>query len=1323
MAHFVRPIHHYVENYNWRTPFEEGKANYNEGLKSLNNDQKASIIKGTKELRYLKTIETKTHVAYFKLSDRKDAKSSSGNAQMKKINKIFLFTLAEYNQLLSENGGNIDVIGESILSKSAIKTANFVYDYALSVGIPNNTGSTSLDENELDNQLGKLTLKKVFFTYRGSNMGMFTPYKFNYDGFNPSYNLKGHDIWGNYKENLAQGCGISQPLTTSEFPFVEQDKESADLNSGAWLLTSIDLPSGGKLEIETESDDYQFVQNKKAMQMFKIHGFSANGQNPAASSDILYNGNSHMNYIHVKISDEQLSGYSGQDFLNDYLKENVYKPIYFRALLNMVKNTSTQFDYVSGYFEIAPGNGTVVNGNDFKVGIDSNGTYVSIPMKTLDKEGGFINSNDQVNPIAKAGWYFGRTHLNRVVYSLGGNATNTNFISIVQDLVSSIGAVFEIFSGPNGKLQEKQVASKIIPGKSWVRMENPNGRKFGGGVRVKKLLLQDQWDVMTSNIENSLYKQFYGQEYNYDLDDGTSSGVAAYEPNGSAENPFVEPFYDDAGNAKDRLVAPKESNYSEKPFGESFFPAATVTYSKVSVKNVDREQGDNVVKQNATGKVVTEFYTTKDFPTLTDYTDITPLYSSPSPLNSILNLNVRNHLAFSQGFVVESNDINGRQKSQRIYPEGQDTYISGVDYIYNTTEDNKISSTVTTIDKDGTVNDGTEVGLIYDVYNDFRENYSESTTLGFEFNVAGFVIFIVPVVVPLPIPSYAYHETKLRTASTTKVIHRTAILKETIAYDLGSKVSTKNLAWDAHTGNVLLTETINEYDDNYYSFDYPAHWYYKGMDMATNNIGVKGQLFKDEDQHTIKLSGQHIGQNMRETFFPGDELNVNDGQEIFKLWVVKVEEDDLILMNRDGFIINHLCDEMELDFMITRSGFRNLQPSTMASVTSMLNPIDIDGDGNSNSIDENTFHYLQSSEMNPKIVNSSVVEYSEAWALQWENNLPKFPHDLISSFDNIFYGETLHQGSEIDPYNYGFNPYLYNVRGLWRAKKSYAYLTGRASNSTGEASPRFEGFFNSFNPYYHIDQTTGKWKITQDNWTFASQVSQYSPFGAEIENKDALNRFSTAQYGYNYSLPTAVASNSEYKQMGFDGFEDFYFLSQEGINDPHFGFFAPNNSSVALTTTTSHTGRTSLAVTGQASLEINYEDCSYVAPEYEDPDCGTINPPDCLTLEFEVLSAEMVGNNYEAVIEIVGSVGMSLVLDIYNNCNLLIDDHPNFSTEVQWGNPGPGGNLRIIYSVVCHTPPPDPLQCFVEPNSALFALWHAGGEECCPRNVNLDINP
>jgi hypothetical protein len=1228
---------HYIGSYSWRTPYEntdvnppQFTANYNEGLKSIDNDQKGSIIKGTKELRYIRTIETKTHVAYFQLSDRKDGIPSGGGiTAMKKIDKIYLFSRPEFEPFRAtiENNGNPD---SELLQKAAIKTAHFVYDYGLCTNLPNNNGNPSvLDDNELANQDGKLSLKEVYFTYRGSNMGRYTPYLFHYDNLNPEYNIKGYDIWGNYKENLATGCEIDDPLTTMEFPFVEQDKTIADSNTSAWTLSSIDLPSGGNLEIETEADDYQFVQNRKAMQMFKIYGFS-DTPDPTEDNSILYNGGSHTRYMNIKISEEEFQGYSGSDFMEDYLKENADKPIFFRALLNMVKNTSTQYDFVEGYFEIE-GGGNGVDGGDFTTFADNSGTYVSIPLRMLEAEGGWIPGGGDVNPITKAGWYFGRSYLNRVVYSISGDNTNDDFGSIVKDLVSSIGAVFEIFTGPNIKLQEKQCARNIKLDKSWIRLENPNGRKYGGGVRVKKIQLHDNWALMdqnTNNNENPLYNQFYGQEYSYVLDDenGTSSGVAAFEPNGSKENPFVEPFYDNAGSKKDQLVAPQESNYTEKPLGESFFPAASVTYSRVSVKNLERQDAnENLLTKHATGKVVTEFYTTRDFPTKTDHTDITSQFDPPGALASILNISVRNHLTFSQGFVVETNDMNGREKSQRVYPEGQEAFISGVDYIYNTTAEGDLSSEVTTIDKEGVVATN-KVGLTYDVYNDFRENYSESTTFGFDFNVAGFVIFVIPIVIPMPIPDYAYHETKLRTASTTKVIHRSAILKEKIAYDVGSKVSTKNLAWDAHTGQVILTETVNEYDDHYYNLTYPTHWYYKGMDMAARNLGIQGSLHKLENDHDFNINAV----DLREIFTLGDEIQTPLGH----FWVGQIMENNVVLMDSEGILLNDECDPMDLDFKIVRSGYRNQQMASMASVTSMLNPIDLDQDGydpNDNgildfdNITSSTYLYLDGQGVDPRIVNASAVEYKEAWPQQWENGLPGFPDALTARFGNIDYGDS--PIDDIQPFEYGFNPYLYNVRGEWRAKRSYAYLTSRVSNVTGSSSPRFEGYFEQFSPYYMLDPNDG-WQIdvttyNENNpWTFASEVSQYSPYGAELENKDALGRYSAAQYGYNYTLPTAVASNSQYREIGFDGFEDYDYQGTQN-SDAHFNVA---EISTNIVSTTSHTGRNSLMVQGISTFGISYnEECLEIEVSVDHctpPTCN--NPPQELAC-----CIDMEGNGHE----------------------------------------------------------------------------------------------
>ncbi len=976
----------------------------------------------------------------------------------------------------------------------------------------------------------------------------------------------------------------------------------------------------------------------------------------------------------------------------------------------MIANTNDKFEYVDGYFEIDSGDG-IIDANDFDLDGDSTGTYVSIPLRMLEAEGGWIPGGGDVNPIAKAGWYFGRSYLNRVVYSISGDNTNEDFESIVKDLVSSLGAVFEIFTGPNIKLQEKQCAREIKTEKSWVRLENPNGRKFGGGNRVKKIKLHDRWDIMNldpNTDDDPLYQQFYGQEYSYVLDDEdqTSSGVATFEPNSSKENPLVEPFYDNAGNAKDKLVAPRESNYVERPIGESFFPAATVTYSRVEVKNLPREReganGTEYVKKHATGKVVSEFYTSYDYPTLTDYTDIIPHFDPPGALANILNISVRNHLTFSQGFVVETNDMNGREKSQRVYPEGQDTFISGVDYKYNTLDD-KLSSTVTTINKEGMVEDTNEVGLSYDVYNDFRENFSESTTVGIDVNVAAFVIFIIPVIIPLPLPDYAHHETKLRTASSTKVIHRSAILTEKIAYDLGSKVSTKNLAWDAHTGQVILTETVNEFNDHYYNFTYPTHWYYQGMDMASKNIGIEGTLTKAEDGHQFTGGGIPLS----DIFMLGDELITIDGQDVVqRLWVGAINgNNDLILIDKDANLINDSCDLIELDFKIVRSGYRNQQTASMASVTSMLNPIDLDNDPNTapNDISASTYLYLNGQGTDPFIVNASAVEYSEAWGMQWENNLPQFPNALTSDFENIDYGEPF--TDNIEPSAYGFNPYLYNVRGEWRAKKSHAYLTGRRSNVNGTASPRYEGYFSEFSPFYQL--SGNNWDIVSTDWISASQVSQYSPYGAELENKDALDRYSAAQYGYNYTLPVAVASNSEYREIGFDGFEDFDYqnVNPSVDRDAHFGFFDPTNTANAdLSTSTSHTGKSSLKVINETSFTLDYTDDGLLElPPHEYPDCEVIDPIPCSQLNISFFYEGSNANVHTVTIINPDNVPLYLWPYVVPACIGTVPLDCPYS--ISWG----GANILLV------TAPSFPCS----PQEAIVIGLSGDPNECCPQTIPL----
>lgn len=1147
----------FVEKYKWRIPYGLNEASYNEGLKTSKKDQKGNYIYGEKQLIYLKKIETKTHIAFIDLETRKDAmgvlaenggRNQGQQAMMSRITSIRLYSKSELSIL---NGITIDPGKNSAVKP--IKTAHFEYDYSLCANIPPNNGLTEMVNGiDLNSRKGKLTLKKVYFTYRASNMGKYAPYKFDYSEINPDYDIKGFDVWGNYKEN-------TNPLTTSEFPFVEQNKAVADLKTSAWILKKVTLPSGGELGIQTESDDYKYVQNKKAMQMFKVVGAGNDSTPPLNPIGQLFDNLEPYKYIYVNVGDPAIT-LNSTEFINKYLSENIDKPIYFKFLLNMTtKGGSIQNyekDFVSGYFMID---------KNLITEMKSINGIVSIPLEYL-KIDGMINKDRTVNPISKAGWGFGRTYLNRAVYSLGGEEINKSFSAIVRDLVGSLKSMTKIFTSPNALLETNGCSKYFDTERSWIRLENPNGKKLGGGLRVSKIVLSDNWGAMNSDKDNPLYNEQYGQEFKYTLEDGvSSSGVATFEPNASPENPFVEPFYGKDGNYADKIAAPKEMNFIEKPFGESFFPSPKVTYSRVTVANLARQKKNenneiiSSVKKHATGKVVTEYYTSKDFPTLVDYTDLDMRADiMKSPLLKLLNVVSLDHFTASQGFSIETNDMDGKVKSENIFAEDQNTPLSKVVYKYNVDSKGKLNNNLTTINSKGDIQTNT-LGVSYDLINDFNESNSLCETFGADANLASFLVAIFPAFVPVILPKYAHHESILRTATTTKVIHKTGILIEKIAFDLGSRVSTKNMAWDAKSGQVLLTQTINEFDDKYYSFSYPAYWNYESMGMASDNIDLQGKLYNADGYFSFSDYSLPPLTNMSSYFKIGDELLLEDG---IKVWVNAYSSDKMKiqLMKNDGTIIDASNFASNLNFKVIRSGNKNQQTAIMASVTSMVNPLLNKQGVAAAKITDATFGYLPGDNFNPRIINASAVEYSDDWNSQCENGLPNENGFLFVD------GVTT---------NTKVNPFLYNTKGNWRAIKSYAYLTGR--NNSESTNRRKTGYFTKFSPFYKINAISGAWSSSNNtDWTFASQVTMFSPYGVELENKDALERYSSAQYGYNYKLPVAVASNSRYREIGFDGFEDY--LTPSSLK-PHFGFSqSPWEEGVTITNQKSHTGNNSIAV-------------------------------------------------------------------------------------------------------------------------------------------------
>lgn len=1125
--------------YKWRVPLGEGEATFNEGLKSDQTDNQGSYVYGEKEVYYLKTIRTKTHVAIFKYKDQRDdgkgVKGEDGGIDPDQksyaLEKISLYSVKEYN-----NGAG-----------TPIKEVHFKYNYSLCQGVLNNSAGG-----------GKLTLEKVYFTYRDSRMGKYTGYKFNYDNANPVYNVKGYDSWGNYKRNAGTCDHAGTPVTAPEYPFVDQDAAEQDINAAAWSLSSVELPSGGKILIKYESDDYAYVQNKAALRMFKVVGagtVDAPGSLPDGLSDVLYDRgivDAHKKYLYVQVPEQ--AAITDQNVIKNKYLTGLDDKVYFRFLMNMTlagsdATTETQlnaarFDYVTGYAELDK---TATS----KVFQSGGHYYLSVPIKRVKREGG-IGAGLKVNPVSKAAWHFGRKYLNKHVYSTQDNGDSEDILAIVNDILSPgvLENLEEIFTGPNATLENKGIGRRFILEKSWIRLKEPKGRKLGGGCRVRTIEMSDVWGNVMNAGQPGYQTMSYGQVYEYKMLDGRSSGVATYEPVGNKENPFVQPVY----STTEHLLAPDDENFMEMPFGESFFPNPQVTYSRVSVSNMSNatNPGHNIKKLHRTGHVVTEFYTTKDYPTIVDQTIMQAEEDQQQLLDNLLSMNVRKHMTASQGYVVHLNDMNGKQKSQRVYAAGQNDFISGVDYRYDNYSANptlnaqqfldenkgKLNNLVRVIYPNGAIRMET-IGVEYDVVNDFRENMTSTDIAGVNTNLASFLAGIIVGMIPIPLPDQSHQEDQFRSVSTTKVINTFGILKETVAYDAGATVYTRNLAWDALTGEVLVTETIDEFDDKYYSLNYPAHWYYPGMGQAAMNLGLQGNL-SVLGVGTYGIQGQSA---FAATAFltEGDEIVY--GTSNLKAWVVNIQGNNFGLMDASGNYISNASGA----FKVTRSGRRNLQSAGIMNVTLKRNPLLTASGGYASGLDEN---FLVGNTWNTwKIINAGAVDYSDSWKASCECG-------------------TVSQGGI-------YNPYVVNEKGVWRTKSSRTYLTGRFSQA--KVTPRMDGYFTSFSPFYKLTGNSS-WQKDMLHWTFVSEVSRYSPYGFEMENKDALGRHSAAQYGYNNTFPMAVGANTRYTELGYDGFEDYGFTGC--ATDPHFSF---NNSSIltggiVVSPDQSHTGKSSLLV-------------------------------------------------------------------------------------------------------------------------------------------------
>ncbi|MFA6057864.1 MAG: hypothetical protein WC756_06685 [Taibaiella sp.] len=1219
--------------YGWKAPYGDMKAQYDPGFKSDGQDDKASYLSGTREQWLTHSIETKNFVAEFYTSVREDGRGVDVNNDLSyKLDSIKLYN--KHDRFINQ------------AAAVPIKTVMFGYDYSLCANVPNNV-----------NGKGKLTLKNIYVRYGNSDRSMISPYQFKY-GNNFGYNVVNRDRWGGYKES-------NNGMSNVDFPFVDQNDPDLDKYASAWSLETITLPSGGNINIQYEADDYAYVQDRAAMEMFKLKGLG-NSTNYSTSSQLYLDKNTPCRYFYFdrRLSSEK----AGLSFQDNYLKGQ--KILYYNFDTRLVDN---KYEPIKGYAEVE------------EVGACPDGTHGYIKTKAVPLKGGGAN----LNHVTYTALNFARYYLPHIIFP-GSDPDASGLSNILSGIQYAFSELVSFAKNPVKRMVEEQKAKEVRLASSFMRLNSPGLKKKGGGQRVKQLAFYDNWKALAGgNSQDATY----GKDYSYTTEDaggyGTiSSGVASYEPQiGGDENPLREPVnYSVQAGSKFPPNDPV-GVYQELPLGESLYPGAMVGYSRVTIKSIHQQEG-----RSAQGMDIYDFYTAKDF----------PIQAMATPLDELDNQTYyefteqRRVYEGTQGYTLIFNDMHGKPKRTEhriIKPStGQTELVSYQQYIYNT-ENGKLSNNVPVIEYDPVAGKmkkvQKQVGYEADLTIDTREKkeHTSSTTGYINFN------FFTIAIIPFPM-FFAYgadfdFKNEFRSVVATKVVQQYGILKEVQSSQEGALTTVRNEAFDPVTGQALITSVNNEFKDKEYSVNYPAYWGYKSMGPSYQNTGY-------EENFPLVPVINHaaiIPVNAMANYKVGDEVYMTYNGGATNAWVTSmyiespsstvtpfkctapwclglsaanlhiVDTIDLSNLNStvqlsifipnsciDNLFLRNDCGNQRLilkpryksafpqtgtltdvRLKIVRSGAKNQLNESIQSYTGMSVPFDNNG-------------YLKDNLDN--LINISAREYSDTLTAI----LPKY-----DSLQNPASWDSL-------------NVYVNGTRQIKRVSKEYAYIKnrdypGNSQRNAGLFSAKtlwqigtytdgciFNGYkycaidtsvipngipypggaYGNPTPNFYADLTQNRLYILKmpdlsppnysmeynhlvphpiddRNWVVARSVTKYSPWGFEIENKDAIGNYTAAMYGYNNQLPVALAQDAKQHEMFSDGFEDFQLLqlmanfarmscSPFGNMFPLaslpsstvYGKFAiPGSGAITINGSNAHTGKYALATTGSPTMPLN----------------------------------------------------------------------------------------------------------------------------------------
>lgn len=1153
-----------TDSYSWRLPVSglsssAPKAYNNPGFLGTNLDDIGTYVYGEKELWYTHSIEGRNMIAVFIISDRKDGlqadengfvyPSNSAMKRQQKLDKIILYNRDDYKT----NGTNA----------IPLQTVLFEYDYSQCKNFPSNQETYGGNASES----GKLTLRAVRVMGGKSQEGALSSYDFNYSTSNPSFSYQNVDGWGCYQENNSQQPNDIYPYVHNAYT-TDLNQKSIERGS-AWKLTEVHLPTGGNLTVSYESDQYSYVQDKRAMRHFTLKGMmteqalysmmngSWNGSSDL-SNEFIQNAGSATMYRNVVVFklDQSIGSNLSQTEANNRVRDKYFKDPYNNGETLKELYIKARVNIKPGVEELIPmflplDNQNLVFG---AMPADQYGerNYGFAILKLFDISE--MESNDKrmkkwakhgtlIHPIQRFALDYARQNLPDKIYG-ACNSCEADMDANMDKRVLFGTLIYKYM------IENAHYAATLVPEKSLVRLYEPDYFKIGGNARVSLITYSDNWNALSNE-----YNSTYSWSYLYgDPRTEISAGVAAFEPL-PIHDENVHYAWDTYVNIKEKF--PDETKFHAMPIFRPLYPNANIGYAEVKVMfNSTSTKGESIARYHTYKE---KEYATKEYSTGIGAEDDghKSIYSNKRTITKFLAAKGLDFYGFTEGFLLFTNDFHGKPL-EFITLDGDGVQQASTKYTYYSPFE-----AIPMLDRKGNLSNY-RVAAEYDIHTEQRavEDFSRFHIGGLGIGIA----FTPPYLTFSPYYTWNNSDRAFYSYTLMKHMNYYARVKSIETIYLNSHKDAENLVYDKYSGSVIASSVTDEFKDKLYQFSYPAHWYHSGLrelENRTSTTSYSGTV--TANTFTIPTGSD----DLEELFAPGDEVLLTNSATpttTYAAMVMSTSKTTLKLIQYTGAAFNAAgSGSTACSIKLVSSNRSNrLSESIQGVVTKKAIAI----------TPTSSFVFPES-----EIISGSAITYRDKHNIRCGT----------ISYEKEISNQVL-ANSTINPFKYGvIGDLIIDAQLAWQSERI---------NNAHPHGIRFDGAYAEYTPYYKLNVSTNKWEALSSllKWRRLGESRLYNEYGTPEEGVDQLNIPSAVVYGYNSNLelmPVAQAVNAHKQDIGFDGFEDYgYYGSSSEVpvfdaSNVHFSFKNTLNSNVVQSKEQRHSGLYSLKINPGGSSVLN----------------------------------------------------------------------------------------------------------------------------------------